>query len=579
MEYLLKVSLVLTLFYFSYKVFLQRHTFFEANRWFLLMGFVTSFVIPFVVIPKYIEYTPPNFEKLMVVDEAVTEINIKPFNILDYLPLVYALGVILFFGRFLIQLTSLIAIISKHKSSKKGNYVFVETTNNVSPFSFFKYIVYNPNQFNKTELEQILIHEKVHVTQQHSIDILLSQLSCILLWFNPIAWFYTKDLKQNLEFIADKNALNKQVCEKDYQYTLLKTSMLNHQSVLINNFYNSSIKKRIVMLHKSKSKRIHLVKYSFIIPLLMVFLMSFNTQEVYVLKQQSEGMVSDIEVLNTSADETKINIIGSENKTLQNSITPLTASKNNSIASQTSGKKITISGTVTDTNSNALPGTNVVVKGKNTGAVSDFNGFYKIEVEKGDVLIFSFIGFKSKIITVKKQKEINVVLEESETNQDKKYTKITIKESETEPIYILDGKTIDKNEVEHILPKNIKSVEVVKDKNSKNTSEQKSVVIITSKDNQAEVVEGKTMSDVKFIVNKIKTDSTTVIRVGKNLEISERKKPLVFVEGEELDYEKLEKINPKNIKSVNVLKDKSAVEKYGEKAKNGVLEIFLIKKD
>ena len=58
MEYLLKVSAVVAIFYISYKLFLQRDTFFEQNRWFLLLGLMTSFRIPFFVVPVYIEYTP-----------------------------------------------------------------------------------------------------------------------------------------------------------------------------------------------------------------------------------------------------------------------------------------------------------------------------------------------------------------------------------------------------------------------------------------------------------------------------------------------------------------------------------------
>src|SRR5690606_37026592 len=121
----------------------------------------------------------------------------------------------------------------------------------------------------------IITHEKTHANQYHSIDILLTQLSCIVLWFNPFIWFYNKDLKQNLEFIADKTTLKQNHCKKSYQYTLLKTSIPSHQMALSNNFYNSLIKKRIVMLHKSKSKKINQLKYALVIPVVALFLMGF----------------------------------------------------------------------------------------------------------------------------------------------------------------------------------------------------------------------------------------------------------------------------------------------------------------
>ncbi|GAA3653064.1 M56 family metallopeptidase [Flavivirga jejuensis] len=301
MVYLLKACVVTAIFYIIYKVFLQRNTFFKSNRGFLLLGLITSFIFPFLVIHTYIEYTPAstiitdyNFEDISTVVETKEE----PFNILDYLPIVYFLGVSFFSIRFITQFTSLITLIFKNKNEKHGDFIYVKIHTNISPFSFFNWIVYNPDQFNKTELDQIIMHEKVHAQQYHSIDILLTQLSCILLWFNPFIWLYNKDLKQNLEFLADSSVINHIKYKKEYQYTLLKTSLPTHQLALSNNFYNSLIKKRIIMLHKSKSKKINLIKYAFVIPLLTIFLMSFNTENVYVetpdLNAENETAITEV---------------------------------------------------------------------------------------------------------------------------------------------------------------------------------------------------------------------------------------------------------------------------------------------
>ena len=107
----------------------------------------------------------------------------------------------------------------------------------MSPFSFFNWIVYNPAQFSSIELEQIITHEKVHANQKHSLDILLTHISTIVLWFNPFIWFFSNVLKQNLEFIADKETPKQTSSKKSYQYTLLKTSMPSHQLALSNSFY------------------------------------------------------------------------------------------------------------------------------------------------------------------------------------------------------------------------------------------------------------------------------------------------------------------------------------------------------
>ena len=280
MEYLLKVSALIAIFYVCYKLFLQRDTFFEANRWFLMLGLLTSFVLPFIVIPIYIEYTPITVPGILINEITPSAPAEKPFNPLDYLPLIYGLGVAFFTIRFLVQLSSLTKLILQNKGRKEGDFTFIETNGETPPFSFFNWIVYNPNQFNQQELAQIIAHEKTHAKQYHSIDILITQIGCVLLWFNPLMWLYNKDLKQNLEFIADNAAIKENHCKKSYQYTLLKTSMPSHQMALGNAFYNSLIKKRIVMLHKSKSRKRNQLKYALVIPALVIFLISCNSKEI-----------------------------------------------------------------------------------------------------------------------------------------------------------------------------------------------------------------------------------------------------------------------------------------------------------
>ena len=83
-----------------------------------------------------------------------------------------------------------------------------------------------------------------------------------------MVWLYKKELQQNLEFIADEKAQTVSDCKESYQRLLLKASVSNHPLALTNNFYNSLIKKRIIMLHKSKSKKLNQLKFLLTIPAL-----------------------------------------------------------------------------------------------------------------------------------------------------------------------------------------------------------------------------------------------------------------------------------------------------------------------
>lgn len=69
-----------------------------------------------------------------------------------------------------------------------------------------------------------------------------------------------------------------------------------------------------------------------------------------------------------------------------------------------------------------------------------------------------------------------------------------------------------------------------------------------------------------------------VVGFGKQDDAASAKLPLCVVDGETVDYEKVKKINPDNISHMEVLKDKAAIEVYGEKAKNGVVVIHTKKK-
>jgi bla regulator protein blaR1 len=313
MEYLIKVSAILILFYTCYKLFLNRETFFESNRYFLFIGLITAFILPLIVIPKYIEVEPIITQNAYVINETNSQAIVadNSISLTTTITYIYVIGVLFFIGRFLLQFSSLVLLYLNSTKQRVASYIYVITRKALSPFSFFNWIVFNPKQFNARELDQIITHEKVHAQQLHSIDILLVELTSILLWFNPFIWLYKKDLRQNLEFIADKNAEAVSNCKKSYQHLLLKTSVPNYQLVLTNNFYNSLIKKRIVMLHKNRSNNRNQLKFLLILPALAVFLMSFNTKEIYINKEatnNTSNTVLDLNELESSIVETNSNI-------------------------------------------------------------------------------------------------------------------------------------------------------------------------------------------------------------------------------------------------------------------------------
>ncbi|MCP4055494.1 MAG: hypothetical protein GY739_21135, partial [Mesoflavibacter sp.] len=157
MEYLIKSSAITIIFYVCYKLFLQKETFFQSNRWFLLSGIIIAFSLPFLVIPIYVEYTPETFQ--FVTTNQLTSNNTQEptsqLNIENILLSAYLLVSSILLARLVLQYLSLIKILKSGISKSENKYKLIETTSHIAPFSFFNNIVVNPNNFNEKELEQV----------------------------------------------------------------------------------------------------------------------------------------------------------------------------------------------------------------------------------------------------------------------------------------------------------------------------------------------------------------------------------------------------------------------------------------
>ncbi|MEN2415931.1 M56 family metallopeptidase [Flavobacterium mesophilum] len=293
--YIAKASGLIALFYFAYYFLLRKETFFNSNRWFLLAGLITASLLPFLVYTKtvWINASPILNQNLSGTNFVVIPAK-ESFEISWNMVFIgiYILGVLSLLAKFAFDFYSLNSIIKGTKIKQQADFKFIDVTENIAPFSYFEYIVYNSSMFTDSELESIIEHEKVHSDQNHTVDVLISRAFCILFWFNPIIWFYKKAIVQNLEFIADKEAAQKLADKKAYQYTLLKITTHESCVAITNHFYQSLIKKRIVMLNKNQSKRRNSWKYYTIIPALVAFVLVFQVKVIAKEKQQETKNLS-----------------------------------------------------------------------------------------------------------------------------------------------------------------------------------------------------------------------------------------------------------------------------------------------
>lgn len=286
---LLKSFGVLTLFYLVYKLILQKNTLFTAHRFFLLSGLISAIVIPFITFTKKVTIVLPSQPtNLVPFNMFLDSSNTTPviassnpsINWWKVLIVIYGLGILIMTIKVLLQLLSLYKLMNSGTIVHKNRYSYIELDEEIAPFSFFSYIIYNPSTHTQEELKMILAHEQVHAREFHSLDVLIAQILVILHWFNPIVWFYKQTLEQNLEYIADQKAMQQINNPIHYQRALVKVSSPSYEPALTNQFYQSFIKKRIIMLNTPKSHKRNVWKLGIVLPLLAFFMYSFNVKEI-----------------------------------------------------------------------------------------------------------------------------------------------------------------------------------------------------------------------------------------------------------------------------------------------------------
>jgi beta-lactamase regulating signal transducer with metallopeptidase domain len=292
--YFAKVNGLIILFYLMYVLFLRKETFFVSNRWYFIIGLLLSLVLPLITFTKTIWVEPaPAAEFHQETTSVNSDLIAVPIqeNPIDWTLILlsaYVLISIVIILKIGVELASFYNKIRKHNKQKTTDFTLIHSNTTENPFSFFHYIVINPNLFSEAELQHILTHESIHVKQKHSIDVLFGKLFCALFWVNPIIWLYRKAMLQNLEFIADNETFQQIENKYEYQKTLLKVVTHQHDLSITNQFYQTLIKKRIVMLHTNQSHKKNAWKYATILPLLVGFVLLFQIETVAQVKENSK---------------------------------------------------------------------------------------------------------------------------------------------------------------------------------------------------------------------------------------------------------------------------------------------------
>lgn len=276
MIYLLQVNLGIILFYVLYKLICTRDTLFNSRRLILMLSLILPFIIPLIDIREWLETRNSlvmltNFDYSATIPEIVvgtarTEQGNQVLVISELIKKIYIAGIIALSIRLIIQSISLYLAIRKTPETKINGIRIKCLKDKSGPFSFFNWIFLNPDNVKEEEMSEILTHEMAHIRQKHSIDVIISELVNICCWINPFAWLMKREVKLNLEFLADRKVMDAGFATKSYQYHLLGLTY-NRKYGLSNNFNFSHLKQRIIMMNKKKTNGAGHIKYAlFAIP-------------------------------------------------------------------------------------------------------------------------------------------------------------------------------------------------------------------------------------------------------------------------------------------------------------------------
>ena len=533
--YLLKSVIWLTGFSLVFLIVLRNERYFRLNRIYLLSGIIASIVFPFLT--WHYTIVIPAVQDAYIITSGITEVvRTPPPTVIPVYFWFYVVGIAGLALRMIWQTGKVVRKLRKAGFVKTGSIKLVRTTEYDASFSFFSFVFVNPS-INDIETEEIVNHEREHIEQRHWFDLLLIELLCMLQWFNPFIWIYARLIRQNHEYLADEMALQHTSNPAIYQAALLNQLFGAPVISLANSFNYSLNKKRFKMMKKKIDSPFRKLRMLLVLPLVAMVFYAFGEPE-YI------SNVSD-----SSTDNKLITVVEAMNEL--NAPMNLPAVKKDTV--KQAGKIRIVKGIVVNQEGKPLGGTTVIISGSNTGVITDKEGNFKIKnIPKGGELVFSFAGHQP--ITVKPDAEnaMLVKMDEAAVEADKqvvfgspitKHITFSSKFADKQPLYLLNGDVIEKTKMDALNPEDISNIEVLKDQSAT----------------------GLYGDNAKYGVIRITTKN--------NFTNDPLKEPLFVLDGEFITKARLDALGSDKIKSINVLKDASAIAKYGNKGSKGVIEI------
>lgn len=289
-QYLLEFSICLALFYGLYHFLLRKETFFQLNRWYLLLSPVLAMLIPFLDWELSAPAVSNSGQWDRIMYPLVTDIQhpqevfwetvgnkampVWQFTYLDALLLIYGLGVLWMGSRLLYRTWKLMRLIGRSRQERRPGYTEVRLDGRIPAASFLSYVFWEEGPLSP-ERKSMLEHELVHVRQWHSLDVLLMEIWVMLKWFHPMIYWYRNSLRLTHEYIADEYVSRSNGSRLEYARLLTTTTTTASPNKLLH-YFDSSVRMRLIMLAKQQSGGWKYLRFLGVIPITTILLMLFS---------------------------------------------------------------------------------------------------------------------------------------------------------------------------------------------------------------------------------------------------------------------------------------------------------------
>ena len=311
--YSVKVAVCLALFYLFHKLLMSRDTFHTFNRFAILSMMLFSLVLPLVHLSldseAGINRGTVALEGLVAQTVAVDGGNGvgEGLTLTQVLLAAYVLGVVLFVGKALLSVGSLLRLIRRARCVEVRNGIRIYTMQgDISPFSWFRYIIMSEKDWQENRRE-IVLHEMAHIRRCHSMDVAVCNMMIVFQWYNPAAWLLKRELQTVHEYEADEAVLSAGVDATHYQMLLIRKAVGERLFSMANNLNHNSLKKRITMMKIKRTNPMQKAKIAFVLPLAAMTVAAFASQKVENL---SEKVEQESEAFSSVSDNPVVRAVG-----------------------------------------------------------------------------------------------------------------------------------------------------------------------------------------------------------------------------------------------------------------------------